>query len=141
MTNSAEVFGVRIQTPARVTHFPPTSQLLTLLDRLDRFRVAPARPAGHTAGGGTLMDKPQVTQIPLPGGSGRVPTGAMQFRDDWPGLFLRGDDATVLMGRIRVLAEKLGDHEDPVVWSTLANLTELADLIERDVIVPAGGDR
>jgi hypothetical protein len=83
------------------------------------------------------MGTPQVTQIPLPGGSGRVPTGAMQFQDDWPGLFLRGDDAIMLMARIRTLVERLGEHEDPRVWSPLTSLAELADRIERDVVVPA----
>jgi hypothetical protein len=59
----------------------------------------------------------------------------MQFQGDWPGLFLRGDDAIVLMGRIRILVERLGHPEDPAIWSTLMHLSELADLIEKDVVV------
>ena len=86
------------------------------------------------------MDQRRVTKIPLPGGSGRVPTGAMQFLDDWPGLYLRGDAAVTLMSRIRTLAERLRGHEDPAVWSTIANLCDLAALIERDVVVRPGQD-
>jgi hypothetical protein len=74
------------------------------------------------------------TQVPLPGGSGRLPSGAMQFEGDWPGLFLRGDDAIVLLGRIRYLAERLDKHEDPGVMSVILHLSRLADMIERDVV-------
>lgn len=81
------------------------------------------------------MPERHITQVPLPGGSGLTPTGAMQFRDDWPGLFLRGDDAIVLLGRIRYLAKRVGPQEDPGVMSVLFHLSELADMIERDVVV------
>lgn len=33
-----------------------------------------------------------ITKIPIEGGSGKIKSGAMQFKNDWPGLFLRGDD-------------------------------------------------
>jgi hypothetical protein len=81
------------------------------------------------------MTNPNVTRIPLPGGSGRVPTGAMQFQDDWPGLFLRGDTAIFLMARIRILAERLGNQTDMGIVSVMYSLKELADLIDRDVKV------
>jgi hypothetical protein len=77
----------------------------------------------------------RITQIPIPGDSGRTPTGAMQFRDDWPGLFLRGDKASSLASSIRGLQQRLADHPDPVVGAVLIQLGEIADIIERDVIV------
>ena len=80
------------------------------------------------------MDKRRITSISSPGGSGRVPTGAIQFQEDWPGLFVRGDEAIGLMASIRILVERVGQHEDPVVRTMLASLSELADLIERDVV-------
>ena len=52
------------------------------------------------------MSEADITQIPVAGSSGRVPTGALQFRDDWPGLFVRGDDAIGLMLSIRHLVER-----------------------------------
>jgi hypothetical protein len=76
-----------------------------------------------------------VLQIPLPGGSGRARTGAIQFQDDWPGLFVRGDDALGAAARIRTLQERIGKHPDPEVRFALRELAELADVIERDVAV------
>ena len=77
----------------------------------------------------------KLTQIPLPGSSGLTPTGAMQFQDDWPGLFLRGDSATSVLSCIRGLQERLRDHPDPAVGACLAQLGDIATMIERDVIV------
>jgi hypothetical protein len=81
------------------------------------------------------MADARITQIPVPGGSGRVPSGALQFRDDWPGLFLRGDDAIALMFSIRHLAQRLDGNTDVVVASTLSRFIRIADIIERDVKV------
>lgn len=80
----------------------------------------------------------RITQIPIPGSSGQTPTGAMQFQDDWPGLFLRGDKASSLASSIRGLQQRLADHPDPVVGAVLVQLDEIADIIERDVIVRDG---
>ena len=77
----------------------------------------------------------RVTQIPHPGDSGHTPTGALQFQDDWPGLFVRGDRASGLLSCIRGLQERLATHPDPVVGACLIQLGEIADIIERDVIV------
>lgn len=33
-----------------------------------------------------------LTLVPVPGGSGRIPTGPMAFEGDWPGFFFRGDE-------------------------------------------------
>jgi hypothetical protein len=76
-----------------------------------------------------------ITQIPFPGGSGLVPTGALQFQNDWPGLFLRGDRAISLLRNIRELQNKLVNHPDPIVGVILIQLTEIADIIQRDVVV------
>ena len=80
----------------------------------------------------------RITQIPFPGSSGETPTGAMQFQDDWPGLFVRGDSAIFLSRDIRELQQRLVQHPDPVVHFALYKLGEMADMIERDVIV--GGE-
>ena len=81
------------------------------------------------------MAELRVQQIPLPGGSARVSTGAIQFQDDWPGLFVRGDDALGLLSAIRQLAARVEVHVDPVVALALARLQSVADIIERDVRV------
>jgi hypothetical protein len=81
------------------------------------------------------LSEARITEIPVAGSSGRVPTGAIQFRDDGPGLFLRGDEAIGLMVSIRHLAERLADNGDLVVASALSRLRRIADIIERDVII------
>ena len=81
------------------------------------------------------MSDRQITQIPIPGNSGQTPTGAMQFQDDWPGLFVRGDDAIMLLAAIEQLKERLADHPDGVVASALNRLTRYADIISSDVII------
>jgi hypothetical protein len=77
----------------------------------------------------------RILQIPLRGGSGNAPTGAVQFQDDWPGLFLRGDMAIVVALAIRNLQKALTDSNDLVIASALGNLSIIADVIERDVRV------
>ena len=84
--------------------------------------------------GAPIMSK-RITQIPFIGGSGRVPTGALQFQDDWPGLFVRGDEAISLKCNIRAMQERLADHPDVVVGMALLKLGAIADIIERDVMV------
>jgi hypothetical protein len=84
------------------------------------------------------MSERRITQIPVPGGSGQTPTGAMQFQDDWPGLFIRGDDAIMLLSAIEHLQERLADHPDVVVASALNRLARYAEIVERDVIVRKG---
>ena len=76
-----------------------------------------------------------ITQIPVPGGSGRVPTGAIQFQNDWPGLFLRGDSAIALRSTIRSLQERLASHPDSAVGALLSQLGQIAGTIEQDVMI------
>ena len=51
------------------------------------------RPKNKSYPAKPMSDQPRRTQIPLPGSSGETPTGTMQFQRDWPGLFIREDDA------------------------------------------------
>jgi hypothetical protein len=76
-----------------------------------------------------------ITKIPFPGGSGRVPTGAMQFEGDWPGVFIRGDNAASVQSCIRYLQTNLAASPDVNVANSLFILGQIADIIERDVMV------
>jgi hypothetical protein len=60
----------------------------------------------------------------LPAVDKRVETGAIQFGDDWPGLFLRGDAAMPLMLSIKAAFHLIGEQRP----STLANLSQLKRL-------------
>lgn len=77
----------------------------------------------------------RVLLLPAPQGLPRVETGAVQFGDDWPGLFLRGDNAVALKIWIRSLCELLEQHPDPRVADRLDHLRAYADLIEQNVQV------
>ena len=77
----------------------------------------------------------RITQTPFPGSSGKTPTGAMQFQNDWPGLFIRGDEAVAVCSSIRGLEQRLANHPDVVVAAALFKLKGIADIIEREVVV------
>lgn len=73
---------------------------------------------------------------------GRVETGPVQFNDDWPGVFLRGDTAlffaAVLRGICRFYSEanlglKLNDAE------RLARLLESCDARQAESSSPSAG--
>ena len=49
----------------------------------------------------------------------------MQFGDDWPGVFIRGDDASGYASALRRAVERLVEADSPSV-----NLVGLADLVE-----------
>lgn len=78
---------------------------------------------------------PQITQIPLPGDAGQTPTGALQFEDDWPGMFIRGDSAFFVMTAIRRLQAHFQDSQEEDVTAAMAVLESLADTIDQNVIV------
>ena len=77
------------------------------------------------------MSDRRITQIPFPGNSGVTPTGAMQFQDDWPGLFIRGDVAIYLLSEIERLDKLLREKCKAELHSILHGI---AEIIERDVI-------
>jgi hypothetical protein len=76
-----------------------------------------------------------TTKIPLSPDAPRIETGAVQFGDDWPGLFIRGDEAIILAANIRNLLAAMPGINNPAAMSTLVQLDELADVIERGVAV------
>lgn len=76
-----------------------------------------------------------IRQCPQPEGR-RVETGAVQFGDDWPGMFIRGDRACYLAMQIRLLERILevkGVSLDFSEQLPLKSLRSLADKIDRDV--------
>ena len=77
----------------------------------------------------------RVTQIPFPGGSGATPTGALQFQQDWPGLFVRGDDAVQVLGAIRRIQDFADKRKADELTVPLMLLGKLADIIDRDVLI------
>lgn len=82
-----------------------------------------------------MRPQPKRTQIPFEGSSGRTPTGAMQFGNDWPGLFIRGDNTGPILCAIRRLQQHCANLDHWEVRCSLDVLDEIATIIENDVIV------
>lgn len=57
----------------------------------------------------------EIQKIPLPEGEGRVETGPVQFGDDWPGTFFRGDSAAFYAMSIATVLERHGDKMDTIM--------------------------
>lgn len=49
----------------------------------------------------------RVVKVPMPEGMTRPETGPMQFGDDWPGVFIRGDNAFHMAMLMRTAAQAL----------------------------------
>lgn len=73
----------------------------------------------------------------------RVETGAVQFGNDWPGLFLRGDDAFALAMHIKQLGVFLNSIPDKIkvedggaeLALAYMRLRNLQEMILEDVVV------
>lgn len=77
----------------------------------------------------------QIQKLPAPEEQLRVETGAVQFGNDWPGLFIRGDNAMMLKLDIEVLAVYVQEAGRPSVQVALNSLIRMAEMIGENVIV------
>lgn len=80
-----------------------------------------------------------VQRIPFDNKTGRVETGAVQFGDDWPGLFIRGDNAFALAINVQALLEwynELPEHVkgEFMVSQAINGLQSFQRIIMGDVI-------
>jgi len=78
----------------------------------------------------------QVRHLPSPADGERVETGPVQFGDDWPGLFIRGDHALYL-------ASVLDNHlqsDGPYVLGEAAIKSLAASLNSVNACTPPKGD-
>jgi hypothetical protein len=90
-----------------------------------------------------MSEPSRVRVIPFPNGErDRVETGAVQFGNDWPGLFVRGDEAFDLTLQIEAIERFVNSLPDKVqteagmdMHLALATLKDLAETIRTDVIV------
>jgi hypothetical protein len=67
----------------------------------------------------------------------RVETGAVQFGEDYPGIFIRGDGAAYLAFSINTILERMEKHPELAteLFLELGELKGIRDLIWGDVIV------
>lgn len=74
----------------------------------------------------TEPQAPQIRQLAAPGK--RVETGLVQFGDDWPGVFVRGDAAGYHAFNLKRFLESpqaSSEHLDPIVKLQLVGLQQL----------------
>ena len=72
--------------------------------------------------------------IPFEGKGGRVETGATQIGDDWPGLFIRGDDCISLRQILKRYLDM--DKEDTFEQNMSSGFVGMIiDIIENDTLV------
>lgn len=64
-----------------------------------------------------------------------TPTGAMQFKDDWPGFLIRGDKAGEITCAIPRLQQHCAGMKHWEVSISLQVLGEIANMIDADVFV------
>lgn len=83
----------------------------------------------------------EVRSLPEPAdGLGRVETGAVEFGNDWPGLFVRGDDAFGLAMSVTAVEDFVrslpGEYQrDARIVIYLGQLSRLKQQILSDVMV------
>lgn len=76
------------------------------------------------------------TQVQRNTDSNRIETGVVQFNDDWPGVFIRGDNAMHFATRLKQLiamVEKPGTQT--LDMFTLISAKNLVDLLESCAIL------
>lgn len=76
-----------------------------------------------------------IRGLPAPGnGQGRVETGPVQFGDDWPGTFIRGDDSFRFKCSIDLLMEWM-QQQDDAPWIAANCMQALASLFDQSNLV------
>ena len=72
----------------------------------------------------------------------RIATGPLKFGDDWPGVFIRGDEALGYAGKLRVLlagAEKRATDLSQDEIAAWMRVEQLAALLESCRAAPEAG--
>ncbi len=83
---------------------------------------------------------PSKAKRGAPGVNDRVESGAVQFGDDWPGLFLRGDDAFAMALDIKAISDWFESLPEDTkknafgVWVAVRNLDGYRKTILEEVV-------
>ena len=59
----------------------------------------------------------------------RIETGALRINDDWKGLFIRGDDAIMLLGLFETISK-----EETVEWTEIEIAKAYVKIIREEVL-------
>ena len=61
----------------------------------------------------------------FPEQSPRVETGTVQFGNDWPGVYIRGDNASHMSLELRALLASNEARDHPISYSSLRQLLDI----------------
>ena len=75
----------------------------------------------------------------LPEISPRIEIGAVSFGSDWPGVFIRGDEALSLAGRLRRF-DRLPEHIRRMFLAEIIELLESCDASQEACALSASND-
>lgn len=64
----------------------------------------------------------------------RVETGGVQFNDDWPGLFIRGDNCAALLIEINYVFQELEHNKIEISPFAIGALKGLSSMIQTEVL-------
>ena len=62
--------------------------------------------------------------------SERVPTGPLKLGEDWPGIFIRGDEALGMASDMKKLADAIDRGDEAVIKSSPRYLRRIASILE-----------
>ena len=62
--------------------------------------------------------------------SERVPTGPLKLGEDWPGIFIRGDEALGMASDMKRMAEAFDRGDEAVIKSSPIYLRRIASMLE-----------
>lgn len=79
----------------------------------------------------------KVQKVPAMETQSRPETGPMQFGDDWPGIFIRGDNA-LFYAHALALALNMIQSQEKQDWMVKAYLDGLAKLLLSCQVKPGG---
>lgn len=120
--------------PEAITSLPEGTwdsfgKALSIIDTLTADLEAEQKKAAHTPHtmGGDRQWRPAPTEH-------RIETGAVRFGDDWPGLFIRGDNAAGLLSAIQAALTAGHLVSESGQWMMLwAWILDLKRMISEDV--------
>ena len=107
------------------------------VEELDRTATGVYEIHWKNSGGfsiGAVGCELQQIGFTLPAMKRRVETGAVQFGDDWRGLFIRGDDCMALNLALNALLKIVYDGRPTPETLSLARIADIQEIIETNVI-------
>ncbi len=78
------------------------------------------------------MKEINFTKVEEEGGSGKVPSGVLQFKRDWPGIWIRGDETSTLEYLLnQIVKDYEGKPEDKHAVALVLHASNYLEIINK----------